>query len=544
MGIKSGLNDLPFDRIDDFLIQYVIAEGHYTIALKAFQETLQRPVFIKLLKPVIDNHADWIRRFQQEARSCAFLKHPHITEVYRIGQAGAFHYIAMEYVEGFTLKEAGKLPLPTVVYIAMQILETLKYIHEKGVVHRDLKPANILMDTFGMVKITDFGLAYILENPSLTLQGTLVGTPAYMAPEQVTGDPITAQTDLFAVGALLYELLSGQKAFGGETYSACLHNILHTTPPLLADIPSGLNDFIAQLVEKEAVNRPESASYCLKKLKEINNKLSLDLDKETVLDSVNQLFPLKKDHIKPVIDKEEPVRSHVIKKVCLLLFFLVAAAMFIVWLPKVIRFQSPSVADMKSVENTIWNDNNAVIKDTNSVPVARKTIEDTLSSKPLVSKRITAEPVKASETEDTLIDEGEIYIDIEPWADVYINDQLVDSQVVNKQLTLQPGSYTLAFIHPNFPPQISRFKLMEGDRKTISWSFLKEAGYLWVEAQPWAHVYLDGKYIDTTPLIRPILCKTGDYMLELKHPNFTDRREVIKIIQGDTMMVRVSLVGN
>jgi hypothetical protein len=164
-----------------------------------------------------------------------------------------------------------------------------------------------------------------------------------------------------------------------------------------------------------------------------------------------------------------------------------------------------------------------------------------LSSKPVTEEKIIAKPVDVSGSKETTGNWGELLIDVKPWADVYIDEQLVDSQVVKKQLKLPPGSHSIVFVHPNFTPRINRFELNPGDSKTISWSFLSEAGYLWIEVQPWAKVYIDGKYIDTTPLTRPVACKTGDTVVELTHPNFSTHRQIVTITQGDTVALRVNL---
>jgi serine/threonine protein kinase len=534
---KSPIIRLPFERIDDLIIQYVISEGHYAIALKAFQESLQRPVFIKLLKPTIENRADWIRRFQQEARICAFLKHPNITEVYRIGQVDQFHYIAMEFIEGFSLKEAGKLPIAAVLYLANQLLACLQYIHEKGVIHRDLKPGNILIDRFAVVKISDFGLAYLSEQVSQTLQGALVGTPAYMAPEQITGDALTEKTDLFSLGAVLYELISGGKAFGGDTYSACLHHILHTSPPALSEAPAELTGFIEQLLEKEPEKRPQNAAACLDRLHEIQQTLAVKPDKETLYTMLNTLPPAGREPVKPLFGKRRyPVKKGVGAAIVLLLVMMLAY-----WLPNLIPTQeaSPEIANSKETVITSETDS---LPASNEISDVVHTISDTAPSEnPVVGEKIIADYEEVSPATDTTGHWSELFIEVKPWADLYINEQLVDSQIVKRTLNLPPGSYSIVFVHPNFPPRMNRFDLNPGDRKEISWSFLSQAGYLWVEVQPWANVYIDGKFIDSTPLNRPVACKSGDRIVELTHPNLPNHREVVTITRGDTATLRVNL---
>jgi serine/threonine protein kinase len=531
---KPIIIQLPFERIDDFLIQYVISDGNYAITLKAFQESLQRPVFIKLLKPTIENHSDWIRRFHQEARICAFLKHPNITEVYRMGRVNQFHYIAMEYIDGFTLNRAGVLPVAAVFYLARQILEGMQYIHKKGVIHRDLKPGNILVDTFAVVKISDFGLAYLTENTSQTLQGSLVGTPAYMAPEQITGDPLSAKTDLFALGAVLYELLSGRKAFAGDSYSSCLHNILHTSPPVLTEIPPELSGFVEELLAKEPEKRPENSAECLNRL----NKMQHEPDKAAILTLIETLSSTKSEQIRPVLRN----KRFSVKKMAIIVIVLLFVSAFLYWLPKTKQTQSKTSAAASFNDSIFSNEIDSLHSQNITSPADMENLERAVSTKTVPKEKISTDKDTIYSAEETTVNWGELMIDVKPWADVYINDQLLDSQVVKRHLTLQPDSYLVVLSHPNFAPRINRFELNPGDSKTISWSFLSEAGYLWIEVQPWAEVFLDGKYVDTTPLTRPVTCHTGDAVVELKHPNFPNHRQIVTITQGDTVALRVNLM--
>ena len=181
-------SQLPFKEIGQFTLQRVIQDGPYTMAVQSFQPSLHRPVFIKLLKPQIKNQELWLTRFKREARICARLKHPNIVDVYTIGEIQNYTYMAMEFVRGISLKELlereKKLPEKPALQIVSQILQALQYAHQNKVIHRDLKPGNILLDIHGVVKLTDFGLAYLGEEFSVTLEGDILGTPAYMAPDR------------------------------------------------------------------------------------------------------------------------------------------------------------------------------------------------------------------------------------------------------------------------------------------------------------------------------------------------------------------------
>ena len=217
------MSELPFTFVGEFRLDAVIQDGPYSMAVRGFQPNLKRSVFIKLLKPHIQHQQQWITRFRRESQICADLKSPHIVDVYTVGEQDGFHYLVMEYVDGQSLagmlEKQGYLPVAEALDITRQIVLALKTAHTHGIIHRDLKPGNILIDETGIAKLTDFGMAYLGEEPSITQQNSIIGTPAYMAPEQITGEAITPATDFFSLGATLYEMLTGIKPFGGENYS-------------------------------------------------------------------------------------------------------------------------------------------------------------------------------------------------------------------------------------------------------------------------------------------------------------------------------------
>jgi TolB-like protein/tRNA A-37 threonylcarbamoyl transferase component Bud32 len=206
---------------------------------KARDTRLNRIVAVKRLK---SKHST---RFEQEARAIAALNHPNICQIFDIGP----DYLVLEYIEGAPL--AGPAPVAKAIRLAKQIAEALDAAHRKGVIHRDLKPANILVTTEGAVKLLDFGLAKQIADAdeTLTLEGTVVGTAAYMSPEQAAGKRIDTRSDIFSFGAVLYELLSGRRAFSGENSASTMAAILHKEPAPL-DAPPALQQIVKRCLAK------------------------------------------------------------------------------------------------------------------------------------------------------------------------------------------------------------------------------------------------------------------------------------------------------
>jgi tetratricopeptide (TPR) repeat protein/predicted Ser/Thr protein kinase len=235
-----------------------IGKGGMGEVWKAFQPDLNRHVAIKTLLSGEQASEDFLQRFQREARFAAKLVHPNIVQIHDLGTEGKLHYIVMEYVEGRSLKEImaeKRLDPESALKIAHSVARALKFAHDHRIIHRDVKPANILIDRQGRVRILDFGLAKSLaDGKALTLSSVMVGTPYYMSPEQAFAAPeeVDARTDLYSLGAVMYEMLTGRPPFQGATVLAILRKIEEEDPP-----PPGVSPSIDALVEKAMAKDPE-----------------------------------------------------------------------------------------------------------------------------------------------------------------------------------------------------------------------------------------------------------------------------------------------
>jgi Tol biopolymer transport system component len=245
---------------------------------RAHDTRLGRDVAIKVLPEALANDADRLRRFEQEARTIAALNHPNILGIHDIGAHDGASFLVSEFLEGQTLREklvSGPLPVRRAIEYALRMAEGLAAAHEKGIVHRDLKPENVFVTGDGRIKILDFGLAKLvrpkenhetavtLTSPA-TLPGMVMGTVGYMSPEQVRGEPIDPRTDIFSLGTVLYEMLTGRRAFKRETSAETMTAILREEPQALNDTgwqgPPELQRILARCLEKNVARRFQSAS--------------------------------------------------------------------------------------------------------------------------------------------------------------------------------------------------------------------------------------------------------------------------------------------
>jgi len=248
---------------------------------KAYDSVIRRYVALKILSSAIGRTQDARARFLREARAAGALQHRNIVTIYDLGEADGQLFIAMELVDGRDLShliaQQEALTLERKLDIAIEVLQGLSYAHGRGVIHRDIKPSNVRIASDGSVKIMDFGIAR-LQSADVTGSGAIVGTPTYMAPEQITNGPITPATDLFAMGCLLYELLSYRKPFEGETVHGVLYQVLTTDPKplrtLMASIPTSLERVVAKAQNKVPEDRYETARHMQSALSSIRAALS------------------------------------------------------------------------------------------------------------------------------------------------------------------------------------------------------------------------------------------------------------------------------
>ena len=235
--------------LGQYQILELAGQGGMAKVYKAYQPSLNRYVALKVLPEYLAHDAEFVDRFRQEALAAAALRHPNIVVIYDIGEADNLHYIATEFLEGQTLeqmlKQSGALSLPRVVSIVNQVASALEAAHEHGLVHRDIKPSNVFVNPREHVTLMDFGIVKAMSATRLTRTGMLVGTPEYMSPEQAEGLPLDWRSDLYSLGVMVYEMLTGHVPFDAPTPNAVLY--AHVNKPPVP--PSQLNPRIPQIIE-------------------------------------------------------------------------------------------------------------------------------------------------------------------------------------------------------------------------------------------------------------------------------------------------------
>jgi serine/threonine-protein kinase len=257
---------------DRYEVEELVGAGGMSSVYRAHDRLLDRKVALKVMHQHYGEDPEYVERFRREARSVAALSHPNVVTIIDRGEHGGRQFIVFEYIEGENLKQLiqrrGPAPVKTALELAKQIAQALSFAHQQGLVHRDVKPQNVLLNGDGCAKVTDFGIARSLDvQHGVTQTGTVLGTSDYIAPEQAQGQTVDEQTDVYSLGVVLYELLTGEVPFPGESFVAVAMRHINEPPPPVRDtrpdVPARVEAVVQRAMAKEPTDRFRSmADFC------------------------------------------------------------------------------------------------------------------------------------------------------------------------------------------------------------------------------------------------------------------------------------------
>ena len=367
------------DKINDrYEIIKSIGEGGMANVYLAYDTILERNVAVKVLRGDLSNDEKFVRRFQREALSASSLNHPNIVEMYDVGDENGVFYIVMEYINGKTLKQLikkrGHLSVPEAIDIMIQLTEGLAVAHNSYIIHRDIKPQNIMILEDGMVKITDFGIAMAINAADLTQTNSVMGSVHYLPPEQAAGKGSTIKSDIYSLGILFYEMLSGTMPFRGETaVEIALKHIKEPMPSIRKvnpKVPQSIENIILKCTAKNPKNRYSSVTELEEDLKsalsidrESEEKIEFkypedDLEETKILNTIKGELKTNKNskedekiEVKEVSDKEYNGKMSKLTKWLIIIssFILVAFLLIFIFIPMIFRTPDVKVPDVSGL---------------------------------------------------------------------------------------------------------------------------------------------------------------------------------------------------
>lgn len=304
-------------RLDGrYEIEEIVGVGGMSVVYKAHDEIDDRTVAVKILKEELLQNEEFRRRFKNESKAIAVMDHPNIVKVYDVGFGDRVQYIVEEYIDGITLKEyierQGVLPWKDALYFATQILRALQHAHDKGIVHRDIKPQNIMLLQDGTIKVTDFGIARFARSEQRTVTDKAIGSVHYISPEQAKGEATDAKSDLYSVGVLLYEMLTGKLPFDADSAVSVAIMQLQNEPikpsTLNPEIPEGLEEITLRAMQKNPAERYSSAAEMLSDIETFRRNPSVQFEYKYFVDNEPTKYV---SDITPTQIKEKPEEEEV-----------------------------------------------------------------------------------------------------------------------------------------------------------------------------------------------------------------------------------------
>jgi tRNA A-37 threonylcarbamoyl transferase component Bud32 len=531
---------------------------------EAYDSGLDRKVLVKAISPQFARDQDIRVRFEREARAIARLSHPNVVQIYDLRTSGDDLSLVLEFVDGGSLgrllRERGSLPADMAVTFAAAILSGLEQAHAHSIVHRDLKPENVLVSKTGEVKITDFGLATLRDQPSVTQEGEILGTPSYMAPEQAAGGEISPATDVFAVGLILFEMLTGQRFFDGTSLAQILLKVQNYSEPGLhrfrEQIPENIQPVLARMLERTPSERFGNAVEARAALTEA--QIGALLPRTLIADYLSG-EPIRRPQPKAVAGVKAVKWSvRRILVMALMAVAILAGAGLLSYFGFFARPRSESEKPVAAQKDTL-----ALIpvqpspRDT-SAPVTppgesgaepqhkpRRESEpgvvvppshlDTTSPQPRdTTKRTVAEPTGP----------GFVDISCRPWAQVYVSDSLVGTTPTVSRLELPPGNHTIVLLNPEIRHPVARNVVVRSGQTTEMRINLYDyvARIRIASVKPWADVYINNAFEVRTPSSKLIIKPLGTYTITLKNPDYPPYDTTVTFREGDPVHeIRVDL---
>ncbi|MFO8061944.1 MAG: serine/threonine-protein kinase [bacterium] len=545
------------ENLKNYRIKGIIAHGGMSTIYRGEQISLERDVVIKKLHPHLAADSNFVERFKREAAILANLQHKNIVNIIDFFEENKSQYIVLEYIKGMTLdsliEERGSIPYSTALYILQEVTRGLKYIHSNSILHRDLKPDNIMISADGEIKITDFGLAYRNENMKITNPGTYLGTPAYFPPEQLTGKPLTPASDIFSLGVSFVEMLTGENPFRGKEEFETINNILYHKSVEINITGEGRDNDIVRLIHMMLEKDPDKRiSDCDKVLSMIKSLDSMGDFKE--FNAYIEGREIASDEEAIEFDVHIVKRTEPFKVIALLILIIIFLGISIAQIYFYFGSREPERIYISS------DNDRQTLRIITEPPGINVSLNDSivLRSPALAALspgkyRISVDNVQY-EPYDTVInftgpdtvnislkelivtqDYGYLSLNINPWADLYINNVFIDRTPLQEPVRLETGRHVIELRHPNRVRFIDTIEVVKDSIVELNRNLDKAYGYLRIIVRPWADVYIDDSLYGITPMADSIKLLTGPHAVKLVNPQLGEIEDEINIVHEEVL---------
>ncbi len=487
---------------DKFEIIDTIKKDVYTTVYLANHIYLGKKIILKTLNTDELSDKTILARFKREAKILAQLEHPNLIKVLDFGMFKNHFYISFEYFESKNLRgiiRQNNYTLEQKRSLVIRLMKALNAAHQNHIVHRDIKPENLLVNPRLELKIADFGLALMQDETKLTIQSSIVGTPSYMSPEQIRGETVHPQSDLFSAGIVALELFTGENPFLGKDINETINKILtfneEDIGAKVAHLPEDIQTILKGLLKKTTDKRFQSAEEVLSILgiQASNHDLKLEIEEA---------------------EEEKTGKYFIIGTSVLVVMIIISAGLYYFLKPERSEVINPNLAE-KNYSFTDKNSRNTFLQMFNK-DNAQNNIAGSLLP-------------------------GKLFVEAKPYADVYIDNQKVDTTPLDEYIQLDPGKHVVKLVHPDYPPYVRRINISNDKIESVKINFPELTGSLDCKVQPWGEVFIDGKHVGTTPLREPINLYPGRYNVKITNKQYADTLiKIVKITAKDTSEVTFS----
>ncbi len=552
-------HNLLFEKFE--ILECLKKDAHSSVYI-ANHIYLGKKIFLKTLNTRNLPDQSILSRFKREAKILARLDHPNIIKVLDFGTYQHHFYISFEYFESRNLRDpirSNQLDVARKIDLTRQILEGLSFAHQNQIIHRDVKPENILIDDEYQLKIADFGLAVILNEDQVTQKSTLVGTAGYMSPEQVGGGVLSAQSDIFSAGIVIYELFSGKNPFIGKDLGETINNILKVDLQKLLEQNTELPEEIRLILNRMLVrDRNQRAATVQEVLNELN----------------------------PQIEFTATAGNHDSKRRTISRWAMLGGLVLLISIGGLLVYNYRSLDESnlgtmsygskseerrgkseerggENVERRGKSKERRVIdagregesgqdskpdglmshQAKNSAGIPPSQTNNRASRTESIARRTVSgstEKVRPNEP-DTLPLPGKLFVRTRPSSNIFIDSIRMGETPLQKPIELAPGEYQLGLVNANFPGHQQSLKIQSEQTVNFSVDFDTLFGYLDCQIYPWAEITIDGEPRGQTPLLHPIAISPGNHQLSVKNPRFETFETEITITRKDTLRYQLNL---